>query len=175
MKVIFLDFEGVLNDWEHFTELVPAKVEQLKKIIDATNAVVVVTSSLSYYLSLCDLPVMVKNWFIDLEKLGIKIYDYVNEVDKINRRYYEILDYLNRHPEIEEYVILDDDYILKEFLDHLVFIEYYTGLLDEHVDAAINILNGNLGLYPKTLDLTLTPYDINIRNNIYNNTKTHKK
>jgi hypothetical protein len=48
MKVIFLDFDGVINDYMTFNEINKCNVEVLKTIIDNTDAKVVVTSSHKY-------------------------------------------------------------------------------------------------------------------------------
>lgn len=58
----------------------------------------------------------------------------------------EIIGYLSKHPEIENYVILEDDYFMKKLSDHLVKLPCQSigieqqGLQDEHVDKAIKIL-----------------------------------
>ena len=48
MKVIFLDFDGVINDYMTINEINEYNVEMLKKIVNETDAKVVVTSSHKY-------------------------------------------------------------------------------------------------------------------------------
>ena len=45
MKIIFLDFDGVINNWNKFDGIDEANVINLKEIIHATSAKIVVTSS----------------------------------------------------------------------------------------------------------------------------------
>ena len=47
MKVIFLDFDGVINNWEYF-EGIDYNVKYLLEIINSTGAKVVATSSKKY-------------------------------------------------------------------------------------------------------------------------------
>ena len=48
MKVIFLDFDGVINDYISINQKNDYNIQVLKKIIDENNAKVVVTSSHKY-------------------------------------------------------------------------------------------------------------------------------
>ena len=52
--------------------------------------------------------------------------------------------YLRIHPDIDNYVILDDtffdDFIIKEIEEHLVLTNRKVGLTDGNVDDAIKIL-----------------------------------
>ena len=47
-KIIFLDFDGVINNWYHFDGVCPTNALILKQIIDLTNAKIVVMSSNKY-------------------------------------------------------------------------------------------------------------------------------
>lgn len=49
----------------------------------------------------------------------------------------------------KEFVIIEDDYIMKTLYPHQVFIENSDGLRAEYVAPAIRILTGNLGFYPE--------------------------
>ena len=57
-----------------------------------------------------------------------------------------ILDFINRFPgNVESFVILDDERFDFEFVgidDKLVKTDFCKGLLPEHVEKAVNILNG---------------------------------
>ena len=50
MKCIFLDFDGVINNWNHFTGVSEDNARVLKHIINITAAKVIVTSSNKYEL-----------------------------------------------------------------------------------------------------------------------------
>lgn len=168
MKVLFLDFDGVINDYQNREKLVCLPfVENLKKIINATNAKVVVSSSRKNEF-MANENVLHENSYCyehyekSLQDLRVEIYDYtpyVESNDIFSRKEKEIEEYLRFHPEIKDFVILDDDEVMKKFIDHQVFLEYSNGLLEEHIFPAIAILNGNLGFYPPNYDRTETPME----------------
>lgn len=56
----------------------------------------------------------------------------------------EVKMWLNDHPEVTNYVIIDDrtDF-LEEQLDHFVQVDPYYGLTDDNVNKAKNILNND--------------------------------
>lgn len=161
MKVIFLDFDGVVNDIRNTTNLVVEEyVLNLKKIVELTGAKIVVSSSRkNEFIGEKDIiheeTYCYQNYEFPLLLLGLEIYDYTPYVEgpATNRKELEIEVYLKEHLEIEEYVILDDDMVMKKFLAHQVFIEYSNGLLKEHITPAIAILNGKLGFYPPNYDI----------------------
>ena len=145
MKVIFLDFDGVITvppKWLIKTD----KLKWIKRIVDETGAKIVVSSS----------------WRMDdvertrefifgeqkrtkrnkmLQWLVDNIYD-VTHTHK-SPRGEEIKDWLNEHPEVENYVIIDDDGdMLDEQLYHFVQTNYEHGIGESEVIYAIKILNG---------------------------------
>lgn len=154
MKVIFLDFDGVINDNSCEDNFVnPLFVRQIKKVIEETGAKVVVTSNKRKDKSSC-----YKNYISPLLQMGIEIYDYTTFMNgKLEEaRELEIEAYLMEHPEIEEFVIIEDDYVMQRLYDHQVFIEYSNGFVSEYVEPVIRILNGNLGFYPPEYDRSET-------------------
>ena len=159
MKVIFLDFDGVVNDLDRNCLVNEVYVEALRKIICATNALVVVSSARKNEF-MADETVEYRksfyyhNFLLPLKRMSIEVYDYTPFVDVARkvRRETEIEAYLLAHPEIEQFVILDDEGVLTKFESHQVFIEYSNGLREEHILPAIAILNGNLGFYPPEYD-----------------------
>lgn len=57
----------------------------------------------------------------------------------------EIQMWLDAHPEVDNYVILDDDTdMLDSQYEHFVHINYEEGLNEETANQAINILNGGI-------------------------------
>ncbi len=165
MKVIFLDFDGVVNDIHKREVYVnPNFVLELKKVIEKTGAKIVVTSnkrdgalvSGSFPLedSFC-----YKYYVQPLEQMGIEIYDYtpfITGAKEEETRELEIEAYLKKHPEIKEFVIVEDDYVMQRLYPHQVFIEYSGGFVSAYVEPVIQILNGNLGFYPPEYDLSET-------------------
>ena len=168
MKVIFLDFDGVINDWYTMNSVNIDNVLILKQIIDMTGALIVVTSSNKYSFqrdnvlykdSLC-----YKRYVMSLFQNGIKIYDYTKDY---NDRELEIITYLKEHNDITDYLILDDDYIFDSLKGHQVFLDWYKGLCKEHIKPCLNILNGNLGFYPPDFDMNESDEKRLIRINKY--------
>lgn len=144
MKVIFLDFNGVLDTWDNYDVINPDNLQRLKRIINETGAKVVLSSSLKKscntdgrFTRQC------QKVLKDFSNAGINIIDITPLAPT---REAEIQLYLDMHPEVENYCIIDDDYDMKSFKNHMVKLpmqmnEGATGLDDEHMYIAINILN----------------------------------
>ena len=169
MKVIFLDFDGVINNWEHFDEIDYNNVKYLLQIIDKTGAKIVSTSSKKYSFQRNSSIKYEDSSFYEyvnvLRDYGINIEDITPYVD--GNRELEISEYLRLHPDIEHFLILDDDYVIKNLKEHQVFLDLYRGICEEHVEPSINILNGNLGFYPPNFDFSETAIERNTRINKY--------
>ena len=175
MKVIFLDFDGVINDYLSFNQVNEKNAEVLKRIIAETDAKVVVTSSHKYRWQRNNSTTsMLNNYYVkSLKEKGIDIFDCTPLVNC--EREQEILKYLENHPEVTEFVILDDDYIIKSLKDHEIFIDLQAGLKEKHVIPAIRILNGNLSFYHDCTEeeLNETPEERVLRmNQIYHDLKS---
>lgn len=155
MKVIFLDFDGVINDWYTMNSISEKSIKILKFIVEESNAKIVVTSSNKYSFqknsNSLENTLCYKIYIQSLINHGLEIYDFTPCI--LKNRELEIKEYLKSHPEIREYLILDDDYIFKEMLNHEVFIDLYKGLSEEHVIPSLKILNGILEFYPKNIDI----------------------
>lgn len=167
MKVIFLDFDGVINNWNHFEGVDYNNVKYLLEIIKLTGAKVVATSSKKYSFqrvdginynvsSFCEYVNILHCYGIDI----VDITPYIKE-----RRELEINEYLGLHPEIEQFLILDDDSVIESLKEHQVFLDLYKGVCEEHVIPSVNILNGKLGFYPPNFDCSETLEERNIRIN----------
>lgn len=169
MKCIFLDFDGVINNWHHFDEVSIENAIILKKIVDISDAKIIATTSNKYSLQRFDkVDYHSSNFYYNyvkfLNELGIQIYDLTPLVNA--NRTLEIQKYLQEH-DVEQYVILDDELIGEELQEHQVFLDLYRGLQEEHIIPALNILNGNLGFYPPNYDRNETPEELNRRINSY--------
>lgn len=144
MKVIFLDFNGILDTYENIDVIDSDNLNRLKRIVDECNAKVVLTTSNknNYYRSGMIRGIL--KYIIDsLLEAGI---DVIGMVPMLDSREDEIRAYLEMHPEVEEFVILDDDYDMPSFRDNLILLPSQMigieqrGLEDEHVEKAISIL-----------------------------------
>lgn len=163
IKVIFLDIDGVLNVYSHDHDQFGSQfhkhlVENLRRVVDETGAKIVISSTWRF----SGLQVMKEMWekrnlpgeVIDITPDLTDIYNEENfEWRSRIERGYEVEYWLNHHPEVERYVIFDDD---DDFLDHqrgnfvrtanninhpdCVAIGY--GLTSECANRAIRILNG---------------------------------
>ena len=159
-KVIFLDFDGVINDYMTINEINQYNVEMLKIIVNETAAKIVVTSShkYPYQRNNKNMEVFLNNNYYarTLKENGIDIIDWTPYIrwqgEKEAQREQEILEYLKGHPEITQYLILDDDYIIEALKEHEIFLNLQSGLRQEHIVHAINILNGELNFYHDCTD-----------------------
>lgn len=103
MKVIFLDIDGVLNcqktveRFHGFISVDPLLVKRLNRILKETDAKIVLSSTWRLFEDNKEI----------LEKANIKYIDITPDFH--TTRGEEISDWLSRHPEVERYVILDDD------------------------------------------------------------------
>ena len=137
-------------------------VKELKRVVDETGAKIVVTSrrrgnySFGNFFSENDLFYI--EFIKPLEQMGIEIYDYTPFIQAKDEeaRELEIEAYLRCHPEIEEFVIIEDDFVMQRLYQHQIFIEYSDGFVSRYVDPSIQILNGNLGFYPPEYDRSET-------------------
>ena len=151
-KIIFLDFDGVLNT-EHYQGLLqyqgkpwqdeygaffdPKAVKQLKRIIDATDADIVVESSWKYL----GLDAMKELWKV--RNLPGTIIDITPSLLGKNKGV-EIASWLSKYAKQDiRYVIIDDEYvILDSQLPHFILTNPYEGITEEQANRAISILNG---------------------------------
>lgn len=150
MKVIFLDFDGVLNS-EKYVRTVreygviidPSRMALLKKIIDATNAEIVLSTSWREHWDKepikCDTTGEGINEIFG--EYGLKIFD---KTPKLNlKREDEIKAWLNENG-AESFVVLDDAFLSDDFLvGHFIKTSnYFDGLDEADVKKAIEILKG---------------------------------
>lgn len=152
MKVIFLDIDGVLNSidsedrFKWHIGIDCSGVKLLREIVDTTGAEIVLISTW-------------KRWwhktkehqddlanYLDrrLAEEGLFIMDKTE--DNMTSRGEGIFNWLAKHPEVESWVILDDeifeDYEEYGCMPHLVKTSFYDGgLKEKHVKMAINLLN----------------------------------
>ena len=144
MKVIFLDVDGVLNNsnWamQMYDEGVHVYAENLlderavrllQKLIDATDAKIVVSSSWrrDKYAMQC---------LADQLK-PMEVYDVTPVKNTI--RGDEITAWLKKHKDVDTYVILDDDSDMGDHMEHLIQTTFQRGLQPEHIEEAIKWLN----------------------------------
>ena len=136
MKVIFLDIDGVLNckqtpNPRKFPFIVdPVLLKRLNDLLKLTDAQVVLTSNWRYDPA----------GMFSAKHYGIPFIDTTPDLPKEPRRN-PILDWLRRHPDVERFIVIDDE---DDELDDLPLFQpsRSSGLTDEIVEAAADYLNG---------------------------------
>ena len=143
MKVIFLDFNGVLDTYSNMDEINNDNLNRLKKIVLATNSKIVISSSLKnhYYYT----GTIGKRLMYIIKVLETNNIEVIGLTPLADSREDEIKQYLDEHSGIENYCIIDDDYDMPKLKEHLIKLipQQYggNGLEDKNILEAINILN----------------------------------
>lgn len=167
---IFLDVDGVLNsaemlmripgsfdrsDWVHMLDQAPC--DRLERVLVATGAKIVLSSSWRHHWNAARMTVL-------LQRRGVKSADVIDVtpnsvlVNNCRRpknrcienlssgggfgvRGHEIQRWLTLHPEVARFAIVDDDSDMAHLSDRLVLTTWAEGMLDEHADRLIELLN----------------------------------
>ena len=156
MKLIFLDIDGVLNyggckarSATGCLGIEDEKVKLLRQIIDQTGAIVILTSTwkTDWFPSafIEDLPK--DGQYLERQLAKHKVYIRAKTEDPSwAQRGRGILDFIKTSKyNVEQFVILDDesfDFIELGLENRFVKTCFTDGLLSEHVERAVNILNG---------------------------------
>ena len=144
IKIIFLDFDGVLNggeylanisEWLSFDALDKDKIQLVNRIIEETGAKVVISSS---WRNGCPLEEIEE----ELIKRGFKGEIIGSTPSLTARRGIEIQAWMDGYPgEIRSFVILDDESDMEHLYQFLIQTNPTTGIDEEEVEFAITILN----------------------------------
>ena len=158
MKAIFLDVDGVLNNKiflkkrkiilkENKGIYIPRLDDKnfiaLKTLVERTDAKIILSSYWRYYFDKNLMPNN-NNSHNHGQDLTLKLRKDKTSTDlkRIQKRGDIIKEYLHTHEDIDNFVILDDDNIMKEFTDtNLVQTKPKYGLTMSDVKKAENILN----------------------------------
>ena len=151
MKVIFLDIDGVIVTASHLADLHasgkrvadhnglhrfdPRCVKNFVKILDATGAKIVLSSSWKMFGK----DMFDRLW--ETRKMPGEIMDFT--VNLMGGRGHEIARWLRDHDNVESFVIIDDTVsdLLRNQTDRTVHTTWEDGLTNELADVAIRILN----------------------------------
>lgn len=151
MKVIFLDIDGVLNSYayDRIRSMDDGIIDKtrlpiLKEIVDATAAVVVLSSTWKRHWNkdICKCSFIGKELIEAFALADIEIYD---KTPDFGSRKDEINEWIKNNGDVEKFVILDDIVFgWDELSDHVVRTDARIGrgLEEHHKKAAIAILNG---------------------------------
>ncbi len=154
MKVIFLDIDGVLNSVESksscgaYVGIDDSKVKRLKRIVDATGAVIVLSSSWKHDWEPVDKDM--QNLYGDyldrkLKRQRLVAIDKTHEANSLCRGE-GILQWVGSH-DVDTFIILDDewyDFVELGLSSRVIKTEFYDengGLTDDDVLLAIELLN----------------------------------
>ena len=174
MKVVFCDFDGVLNCAKStsrapfpdlnvwYVGLDSNKLRNLVKIIQETNAKIVLTTTwrehyeIGAYKQMDPVGKYINNKF---RMFNLKIYDKIIDGKRFNRGK-GVKIWLEQHPEVTDFVILDDEDMGYFWVDYKGYEPHFVktlwdghGLTENCANAAIRILNGELGSYIDRDDL----------------------
>ena len=189
MKILFLDFDGVITTYDSKWCIDTKKLLLVNDIVSQTDAKIVVTSSWKYYNNdVVSFKESIYNKKTD--KCSPLCYKTIYENEAIFERFidqiYDITDnngswrgdeverWINAHEdEIESYVILDDDSDFHEDqLFHFVQTDMFEGLTEREVKMCISVLNNLKVQNPIRMNLELTTMwrnkcsGLNTKNNI---------
>lgn len=136
-RVIFVDFDGVLvTPRTKFQSLDELCTKELIRIMEATDAVVVISSSWRCFHPLEELKDMLGHFKIPRNK----IIDKTPDLKGSWKRGDEIQQWLDKNP-TEKFVVIDDDTDdLQAHIEVLVATNWEVGLTKEDADKAIAIL-----------------------------------
>ena len=168
MKVIFLDFNGVITTPTSRWCVDLEKVKHIQSIIYHTGAKLVISSSWATRSHNAEEFVSkVFGLFSDLTKSVVKDSIFINSIIDVtdhrigSMRGDQIQNWLDSH-EVESYVIIDDnDDMLEEQLFNFVQTDSYEGITEREVHLAIDVLNNKRinGLFRLNRPLLFKRYD----------------
>lgn len=135
MNIIFLDVDGVLNSAKELSEGPFSKISLsvLKRIVDETNAKIVVISSWRL------LEFSRKLLLSELEKYQKSV---IGMTPHLTSNREEIMTYLKSNEFSNlNFIILDDQVIeYQDLEEHVIKIDPYFGLNEEHLETCIHLL-----------------------------------
>ena len=143
-EVLFLDVDGVLSSFATSAdELDPNKVHRLKRIVEACDPLIVVSSSWQFE------PEQLKGLVDMIERIGGRFggttccdVDFEeSDADFLEIRCLEIQGWLDRNGAPNRFVILDDEGDMGPLQPHLVQTDSFKGLTDELSDRVITQLS----------------------------------
>ena len=149
-KVIFLDFDGVLNSKaylenhnEYGVVIDPTRLDLLKKIVYETDAKIVLSTSWREHWNI--IPLLCNETGKKINKIfsGAGLYIYDKTPDLNRNRYEEITAWLKSNSEVTKFVVLDDEPFEEGMLKgHFVLTSRLrNGLENYDAEKAINILS----------------------------------
>ncbi len=156
MKILFLDIDGVLNNQTHFqnkqidtSRFDKTNVSALNKIVEETNAKVVISSTWRVLYSLEELKEIFKEEGVKADIMGYTESLHNVETFEMASRGFEISEWIRKNQNsfkngIENYAIIDDE---DDFLDsqkeHFFPTDGTIGLTENNASKIIEFLKNN--------------------------------
>ena len=159
MKAIFLDFDGVITTYDSKWKIDMNNIKIINDICDKTNAKIVVTSTwrMGYRGDVSAFHERLKQYFIKnnyLDNFKDTFDKFINNIVRMTEcigglRGDEIKSYMSEHPEVENYVIIDDDSDMCDYqLFNFVQTDTYEGITERDAKLCVDILNGTEVINP---------------------------
>ena len=166
MKVIFLDFDGVITTYDSKWKINMYKINIINDICDKTDAKIVVTSTwrMGYHDDVYACHERLKLYFIKhnyLDNFKDTFDKFISNIIGMTEcigglRGDEIKSYMNEHPEVENYVIIDDDSdMCDDQLCNFVQTDTWDGITERDAKLCVDILNGIKILNPIRMNYEL--------------------
>lgn len=166
MKVIFLDFDGVITSPDSKWKIDMHKINIVNDICDKTDAKIVVTSNwrMGYHDDVYACHERLKQYFIKhnyLDNFKDTFDKFISNIIGMTEciaglRGDEIKSYINEHPEVENYVIIDDDSDMCDYqLFNFIQTDTYDGITERDAKLCVDILNGIKILNPIRMNYEL--------------------
>jgi hypothetical protein len=146
-KILFLDIDGVLNSEIYYKSIShlenggsrfdPKSVELIKKLVDEFSLRIVISSTWRYGAT-----DRLMHELKDSKLIGYLYHEWFTPVIHPAHRGTEIKLWLELHPEVIDYIIIDDDEnILEEQIKRFVKTDLHEGMTEEHFNRVRAILS----------------------------------
>ena len=155
-NVLFLDLDGVLNsvNWmsnvnpdfwiaeDGDTQLDPEAVMRLERVVRESGAKIVLSSSWRKLYEYKTIESFLRHHGFTGEVIGETPHrvDFAERPAGTYQRGWEIQAWLDEHPEVAHFAILDDDSDMAHLTDHFVHTKHPHGLQDEHIPQILKLL-----------------------------------
>lgn len=142
MKVLFLDFDGVLNLYPNPSrngDLYKPACINLELLMKKVPKLKIVVSSSWRTMGLDAIKDILKSNGIDHRRV-IDVTGHEQSTDESDHRGYQVECWLKRHPSVTDYAIVDDQDDFAPLKDSLVQTEKTVGLTQANVEKILRVL-----------------------------------
>lgn len=143
MKILFLDFDGVINTFMQFSNegrFSATACRHITELLAAVPNLQIVVSSAWRHSGLNAMKKLLSRNGIDSDRV-LDVTGTYKEGQGRGNRGYEIQQWLAAHPEVVNFVIIDDDSDMGELTNKMVKTNSFIGITTRDVHRAIEILH----------------------------------